>query len=222
MAMSDSGSVRLVVADAEPVFRYGLRRLVEATRHIRVVAEASDMSEAIDAVRDCRPDLLMITLDIRGGGAAGLAALAALNQNVRCIVLTKSDLPESRPAPLTPGVFSILPKQAPSAAFIQCIQAARADRQWAGTGAVAVDDDRTRDEESGPAAAAARYHLTQRESQVVAAVVNGASNKDIAAQLSISLDTVKHHLANVFDKTGVGSRLELALFAIYHGLAVID
>lgn len=213
--MRDSTSVRLVVADGEPVFRYGLRRLFEATPHIRVVGEASDMAEALDAVRDSRPDLLMFTLDIRGGGVDGLAALARLDQPVRCIVLIKPDASDARPAAM-PGVHGVLRKEAPSALFIRCIQAVAQNRSWSGDGAepAAAAD--------APAKPATDYNLTRRESQIVAAVVNGASNKDIAEQLSISLDTVKHHLAHVFDKTGVGSRLELAVFALYHGLACLD
>jgi two-component system, NarL family, nitrate/nitrite response regulator NarL len=222
MTMADSSSVRLVVADAEPVFRYGLRRLFEATRQIRVVAEASDMAEAIDAVRDCRPDLLMLTLDIRGGGVDGLAALAALDEPVRCIVLVKTNAQEPRAAAVTPGVYGVLRKEASGASFIKCIQAVRQNRHWATDGDAAEDEETADDRDAAPPKANGHIHLTRREAQVVAAVVSGASNRDIAAQLSISLDTVKHHLANIFDKTGVGSRLELAVFALYHGLASLD
>ena len=60
--------------------------------------------------------------------------------------------------------------------------------------------------------------MTPRERQVVRTVAAGFTNKDIAAQLRISEDTVKHHLTNIFDKVGVSTRLELALFATAHGL----
>jgi DNA-binding NarL/FixJ family response regulator len=60
--------------------------------------------------------------------------------------------------------------------------------------------------------------LTKRELAIVGAIVEGHSNKDIARKFSISEDTVKHHLTNVFDKAGVSSRLELALFAVHHKL----
>ena len=63
-----------------------------------------------------------------------------------------------------------------------------------------------------------RDRLTPREFQVIAAVTDGETNKGIAARLSIKEDTVKHHLSNVFDKVGVSTRLELAVFAINHKL----
>jgi DNA-binding NarL/FixJ family response regulator len=66
------------------------------------------------------------------------------------------------------------------------------------------------------------YGLTPRELEVVTCIVEGCSNKDIAKQFSISEETVKRHLSNVFDKTGVSTRLELALFAISHKLVDLD
>lgn len=209
-------TVRLVVADGEPIFRYGLRRLFEATRHIKVVGEASDMAEAIAAVRERQPDLLLMTLDIRGGGAQGLRALESLQKSLRCIVLTKRDDPASPVPRLCPLVFGVVPKEASGSLLIECIQAVKQNQCWFFRDATPAD---------APAAeprGSSQYRLTNRETEVVAAVVDGASNKDIAAQLGISLDTVKHHLCNIFNKTGVGSRLELAVFALYHGLASLE
>jgi DNA-binding NarL/FixJ family response regulator len=63
-----------------------------------------------------------------------------------------------------------------------------------------------------------KFGLTPRERQIVGAVVAGYTNKEIAGRFSLSEDTVKHHLSNIFDKLGVSSRLELALFAVNHQL----
>ena len=62
------------------------------------------------------------------------------------------------------------------------------------------------------------YGLTPRELEVVGCIVEGCSNRDIAKQFTLSEETVKRHLSNIFDKTGVSTRLELALFAIAHHL----
>ena len=62
------------------------------------------------------------------------------------------------------------------------------------------------------------YGLTKREMEILATIVAGLSNKEIARKFSLSEDTVKHHLTNIFDKVGVVSRLELALFAINNHL----
>lgn len=66
------------------------------------------------------------------------------------------------------------------------------------------------------------YGLTRRELQVVGCIVDGCSNRDIAEQLGLAVGTVKRHLANIYDKTGAGTRLELALFALHHRIVKID
>jgi two-component system nitrate/nitrite response regulator NarL len=67
-----------------------------------------------------------------------------------------------------------------------------------------------------------QFGLTDRQLEIVAAVVSGLTNREIAVKLQIAEDTVKHHLTQVFDKTGVSSRLELAMLATHHGLVARD
>ena len=69
-----------------------------------------------------------------------------------------------------------------------------------------------------PREAATTYHLTRRERDVITAIVESYTNKEIAQKFSISERTVKHHLSNIFDKLGVSNRLELALFSVSHNL----
>ena len=85
-----------------------------------------------------------------------------------------------------------------------------------------VVDDRDEAERHAGAQRPRQFGLTSRELEIVAAIVSGDSNRDIADRLGISLQTVKHHLTSIFDKTGVSSRLELAVFAIRHGLVTPD
>jgi two-component system, NarL family, nitrate/nitrite response regulator NarL len=66
------------------------------------------------------------------------------------------------------------------------------------------------------------FGLTPREVDIVEAIGSGASNREVATRLGISLQTVKHHLTSIFDKTGTSSRLELALFAIRHGIVAAE
>jgi DNA-binding NarL/FixJ family response regulator len=81
-----------------------------------------------------------------------------------------------------------------------------------------VADDRDQAARQVGAQQTRQFELTPRELEIVAAIVDGDSNRDIADRLDISLQTVKHHLTSIFDKTGASTRLELAVFAIRHGL----
>jgi two-component system, NarL family, nitrate/nitrite response regulator NarL len=91
---------------------------------------------------------------------------------------------------------------------------------WVGRESVSnlVQYLRTLVQSSGEEARQRKFGLTPRELEIVAAVVAGYSNKEIAEHFKISEDTVKHHLSNIFDKLGVSTRLELALFAVNQSL----
>jgi DNA-binding CsgD family transcriptional regulator len=81
-----------------------------------------------------------------------------------------------------------------------------------------IVDDRAGALNQVAAPTASRYGLTNRELDIVAAIVAGASNREIAARFDITVPTVKHHLSNIYDKTGASSRLELAIFAVHQDL----
>jgi DNA-binding NarL/FixJ family response regulator len=208
-----SPTVRVVVADSQPVFRYGLKRLLDETHHLRVVGEAGDPAQAIQAVRQHEPDVLVINPGIRGNALGALKALDGLPKPVRCVVVTSGPQRYAPAAVWSPPVVGSIPRESPGAAFLTCIQSVMQDQSWFGGVVAPIAPGAAPAPEVSPPC-----RLTPRETQIVCAVVDGASNKGIAAELSIAEDTVKHHLSSIFNKLGVDSRLELALFALYHGL----
>jgi two-component system, NarL family, nitrate/nitrite response regulator NarL len=207
--MDTSTVVRILVADPEPLFRYGLKRLLGDTDHLRVVGEADDAAQVEQEVRRCQADLLIVNHGIRGGGLNGLKGLAAPIP-IRCIVVTNGHQNYAQIASRDIMVAGVLPRTSPGWAFISCIEEV-------------VRNPRSKKTEAALNAALAQsqtpYGLTRREAEIVRHVAGCASNKDIAAQLSITEDTVKHHLSNIFNKVGVESRTELAVFALSHGIA---
>jgi DNA-binding NarL/FixJ family response regulator len=112
-----------------------------------------------------------------------------------------------------PPVDAALPRESPGASFVSCIENVVRNERW-----VAQKTGPPASTTTSAPAPKTPYRLTPREAQIVCAVADGGANKEIAAQLSISEDTVKHHLSNIFNKVGVDSRLGLAVFAVYHGL----
>jgi two-component system, NarL family, nitrate/nitrite response regulator NarL len=211
--MSLSPRIRVIVSDSQPLFRYGLKRLLDATRYVRVVGEAGDAEQAVQAVRDLQADVLVINPGANGAGLDALKSVDGLLKPVRCVVVTNdaSHYAEAAFGPFV--VVGVLPRESSGTAFVQCMQRVLESRSGFAPEAARAgpNDGRSRD-------AKTPYRLTLRESQIVSAVAAGASNKDIASDLSIAEDTVKHHLSNIFNKVGVDSRLELAVFALYHGL----
>jgi len=211
--------IRIVVADDHPIFRQGLIKLIETKPNFKVVGAANDGDETVPLVRTLQPDILL--LDRAMPRMTGLAVLRELNGHtaVRTLLLTASidrtDVMEA----IELGARGVVLKESASDVLFQSIQALMCGQYWVGRKALPTQA-RTISEAAAAFPAPERKHfgLTPREMEIVGVILAGCSNSDIATKFAISEKTVKHHLTNIFDKLGVSSRLELALFALYHKL----
>ena len=215
------GPLRIVIADDHPIFRDGLRRLLAVEPDFEVVGEAADGREAVERVQALRPDVLLLDLAMPGaGGLEALRELARGTAQVRTVMLTASIDREDALEAVRLGARGIVLKAAATPLLYKCIRAVVAGEYWIGHERVQDLVASLRaftDSQSGGRRPAAT--LTRREVQVAMAVLEGASNREIAQKLGLGEQTVKNHLSNIFDKLGVSSRLELALFAVHHRLA---
>jgi two-component system nitrate/nitrite response regulator NarL len=213
-------SVRIVTVDDHPIFRDGLRRLLEAEPDLAVVGEAVDADEAITLARTLSPDIVL--LDVAMPKTSGLEVLQSLAQmpGARVIILTaaidKADIIKA----LQLGARGVVLKESATGLLMKAIRIVMEGGYWVGR--ESVSDLLLALQSLGPppdrAESLPAFSLTQRELQIVALVVEAAGNRKIAETLAISEKTVKHHLTNIFEKLGVSSRLELALFAAQHRL----
>ncbi len=213
-----SNPVRILIADDHPIFRDGLRRLLESEPDLRVVGEAADGTEAVALVQQLKPDILLLDLAMpRMPGMDALRELTAAKSPVRTILLTASvERPQIVEA-LQLGARGVVLKESATQVLLKSIGAVMGGSYWVGRESVPDLKDLVL-HDAAPEQAGARYGLTRREMQIVAAIVEGLSNREIADKFSVREDTIKHHLTSVFSKLGVSTRLELALFAIEHRL----
>jgi len=208
----------VLVADEHPIFRKGLRSLLEAEPGFVVVGEAGNGEEAVRFVRALQPDVLL--LDLKVSGLSRMDTLAALSaERLRTIVLTASiERPEIVKA-LQLGAAGVMLKTAPPELVFKSIRSVMEGQHWIARDAVS-DLVRALRQYAGTPDMVQRagFGLSPRELEITAAITAGLSNKEIARKLRLSVNTVKHHLTRILDKVGASNRVELALFALHHGL----
>ncbi len=212
---------RIVIADDHPIFRDGLRRLLEADARFQVIGQAGDGEEAVSQVAKLRPDILLLDLAMpRANGLRALQELAELGFPVRTIVLTAEIEPTETIRALQLGARGVILKESATQLLYQCLLAVMSGEYWVGHERLhdIVQHLREAGRQVAAVQATPAMMLTPRELQIVAAIVEGASNKDIGQQFNLSEQTVKNHLSHIFDKVGVSNRLELALYAVHHKL----
>ena len=216
----DSRKTRILIADDHTIFRDGLRRLLESEPEFQVVGEAADGAEALQLVQQLKPDILLLDLAMpRMPGIETLRELASQGAMVRVILLTAAIEKRQIIEALQTGARGVIMKDAATQLLLKGIRTVMAGQFWVGREAVADMVGYLREKAAQqPPSPAKQYGLTKRELEILSTIVSGLSNKEIAQKFSLSEDTVKHHLTNIFDKVGVSSRLELALFAINHRL----
>ena len=212
--------IRIVLADDHPVVRIGVRNMLTQHAGFEVVGEADDGDEAITQTLELKPDILL--LDVAMPRLPGLEAMRAImsgSPTVKILLLTSTITTQQIIEALHIGARGIVLKDALAGALQTAIQTVIAGDYWIGGKRVVNLVSALHELMQQSAAPPHRsYGLTPREIEVVGCIVEGCSNRDIAKQFTLSEETVKRHLSNIFDKTGVSTRLELALFAIAHHL----
>jgi two-component system nitrate/nitrite response regulator NarL len=214
-------TIRIVVADDHPVVRFGVRNMLMNEPGFEVVGEAEDGDDAITQTLELEPDILLLDLLMpRLPGLEAMRAIMTKSPRVKIVLLTSTISQQQIIEALQIGARGIVLKDSVVGDLSQALRAVLGGDYWIGGERVANLLKALQGLMAQAAALPERktYGLTPRELEVVTTIVEGCSNRDIAKQFSISEETVKRHLSNVFDKTGVSTRLELALFAIAHKL----
>ncbi|HWB85049.1 MAG TPA: response regulator transcription factor [Bryobacteraceae bacterium] len=193
----------LAVCDTEPIAIEGLRSLLETAEGLRVVAAETTLAEALDAVRDIRPSLLLVD---KGFGIHAvmdwLRALRATESQAAVIIWGNTVSEAEALRFLQAGASGVVRKTAPLDMLLHCLRTVSSGSSWM--------EDYMLQEIDRPGRLA-RSALTARELQVMELVERGMKNKDIAASLGIRTGTVKIHLKHIFEKTGIHGRYGLAL-----------
>ena len=208
--------VKAVLVDDHPLFRKGLAELFEHDGRIRVLGVAGTLAEA-RALLARQPEVLIMDLNLPGqDGVEAIRRLREEGLQIPAIALTMSDSEEDMAAALRAGARGYLLKSMEPDEVIEAIlRAARGEVVVA----PAMTAKLVRLLDPKPDAAGSLMdQLTPREREILDCLTRGKSNKGIAQELTISVDTVKLHVRNVLTKLNLSSRVEAAVYAVRHDL----
>jgi two-component system, NarL family, nitrate/nitrite response regulator NarL len=215
--------IRVLIADGHTLFRDGLRKLLETEDGFQVVGDVAEGDMVVALARQAQADIILLSLTMpRLDGMEILRELSAAELPARTLLLAEGTDRKQIVNALKLGAYGIVTKDSTTQRLFDSIRCVMAGQYWIGRESVS---DLVRALRAfSPVEGLPRFRefgLTPRELEIVTQVVAGYSNPEIAERCSISEQTVKHHMSNIFDKIGVSNRLELALFAVNHRLTEV-
>ncbi len=214
-------STGILIADDQALVRAGFRMILEAEEDLRVLAEASDGAEAVEAARRVRPDIVL--MDIRMPNLDGIEAtrriLAASKEPPRVLMLTTFDLDEYVFDALHAGASGFLLKDVPPEQLVSGIRlVAEGDSLLSPTLTRRLIETFIRDHPRSAKPPPALAELTAREREILKLIARGLSNAEIADRLVVSGTTVKTHVARVLSKLGLRDRVQAVVLAYEAGV----
>ena len=208
-----ASEIRIALADDHPIFRDGLRLLLDLEPDFEVVAEAEDGSQVIDLLKKYQPDILLLDLMMpRLDGLSVLQRIASCNLKTKSIVLTITEEKKAYVLAMRYGASGIVVKSKASKFLVEGIRRVQNGEIYVDGKTMVVLMEQFSNHQRPPPS------LSGREKEVVALVCQGLRNKEIADRLFVSEETVKSHLHHIFEKTGVADRMHLVLYAVEFNL----
>ncbi len=200
--------IRVLLVDDHALVRLGFRRLLEDDPELEVVGEASDGNEAVEAARRLNPDVVVMDYAMPGcNGAMATRLIREAVPQARVLILSMHSEPGYVANSRDAGASGYLLKNALDLELVAAVKGVMAS-DW-------LQDPRL---SQASFATGAKRALSKRELEVLTLIVGGRANKEIAAALDLSVNTVAVHRANIMDALAVGNAAELVVYAIRHGL----
>ncbi|MBC3884755.1 response regulator [Undibacterium griseum] len=210
--------IKILLVDDHTLFRSGIRLLLQRNPEFEIVGEASDGLEGVKRAKQLRPDVVL--MDLNMAGLSGLEAMQLIVEDLpdtAVLMLTVSEEAEDLSTALKNGARGYLLKNIEAEYLTQAIKRAAAGEPVIAESMTAKLVMQFRAGQN-QAAAPEREKLTPRERETMICLARGESNKEIARNLDVAESTVKIHVQNILKKLNLTSRVQIAVYAVEHGL----
>ena len=198
---------KIILADSQAIFRAGTAKVLAMDEDVRIIAQCTDLERMQHAITTFPGSIVVFAASLR----PEMEKLHALLETVgsRGIVIAENN--ELASAYLQQGFRGVVFRNVTGAALVECVRAVAGGDTWVPPQLMVADSP-----EEDMVGKRVRDRLTPKEMRIVALIVQGCKNREIALRLKTTEQVIKNYLRSVYDTTGVSDRLELALFTIHH------
>jgi DNA-binding NarL/FixJ family response regulator len=215
--------IKILIVDDHAIVREGLKSLLELETDISVIGEASSSVDCFDQLENCRPHVIVI--DLKMPGISGLEATRTIKNmypHIKIILLTNYDDEEYVQEAVKVKVDAYVLKDIKKGDLVRVIRMVHQGEMYIDPGVMWKAFPQKDRQDSFNEKSTLRFGLSQRELQILELIVEGKSNKEIAGTIYLSLDTVKSHMKNIYQKLNVHSRSQAAMAAIQKGFVYLS
>jgi DNA-binding NarL/FixJ family response regulator len=210
------GTIRVIVADSQAIFRAGLRKIFALEDDIRVVGQAETVAQTLTAIQKFSADILIFEAALTTSPSDAVSDLMRQNTKVKVVVVLQEPDQEMTLELFRRGAHGIVSREVEPEMLVDCLRKVAVGEPWLESRAIAWVLDAFRNQGLRPTGARTKVQLTPKESLIVSCVTQGMKNKEIALRVGTTEQVVKNYLRKVYDKLGVADRLELALYCLNH------
>ena len=198
---------KIILADSQAIFRAGTAKVLAMDEDLRIIAQCTDLERMYHAVSTLPGSIVLFAASLRPDFTRLQILLETMGS--RGIVISENnDLAGSY---LQAGFRGVVFRSVTGPALVECVRKVAAGETWTPPQVMQADSP-----EEDMVGTRVRDRLTPKEMRIVALIVQGCKNREIAIRLKTTEQVIKNYLRSIYDKTGVGDRLELALFTIHH------
>jgi DNA-binding NarL/FixJ family response regulator len=198
---------KIILADSQAIFRAGTAKVLAMDEDLRIIAQCADLDRMQHAITTFPGSIVLFAISLRPDMVRLRSLLESTNS--RGIVIAENS--DAAGAYLQQGFRGVVFRNVTGQSLVECVRRVAAGDTWLPPQLVAAESP-----EEDMVGTRVRDRLTPKEMRIVALIVQGCKNREIANRLKTTEQVIKNYLRSVYDKTGVSDRLELALFTIHH------
>ena len=210
------GTIRVIVADTQAIFRAGLRKIFALEDDIRVVGQAETLPQTLAALQKFSADILIFEAALAQNPSDAVSDLLRQSTTCRLVVVLQEPDQEMTLELFRRGAHGVVFREIEPEMLVECLRKVAQGEPWLEARAIAWVLDAYRTQALRPAGSRPKVQLTPKEALIVSCVTQGMKNKEIALRVGTTEQVVKNYLRKVYDKLGVADRLELALYCLNH------